>query len=142
MPVSLTSFGPFHPCGISFSTVAQHLHQLCQCPCWRLPNKSGFRHNYALSTQMAGVLLSSKCLQLGPITSVLHLNFSCLSWTRNPSNYRCLSRPQASDGDTLTVPLCQSPHHQARLDLLPNCVSTLSPTLSPYNLPLLLQQPL
>lgn len=107
-----------------------------------LSNKCGFGHNYALSTQMAGELLSSQRLQLSPIASVLHLNFSCLSRDQNPSNYRCLSSPQVSGGGTLTVPLCQSAHHQARLDLLPNYVSTLSSTLSPYNLPLLLQQPL
>lgn len=109
VPVSLTSFELFHPCGISFSTVAQHLHQLCQCSCWRLPNKSGFRHNYALSTEMAGVLLSSQCLQLGPIASFLHLNFSCLSRNRiHPITDVWVDyKPQM---ETLSLFLSASPH--------------------------------
>lgn len=74
-----------------------------------LSNKCGFGHNYALSTQMAGELLSSQRLQLSPIASVLHLNFSCLSRTRiHPITDVWVAHKSQVEGHSLF--LSASPH--------------------------------
>lgn len=107
----------------------QHLHQLCQCPCWRLPNKFGFRQTYALSTQMAGEFLSSHCLQLGPISSVQNLNFSCLSWARiHPITDVWLDRKSPMEAHSLL--LFTSPHTTKSCRICFLIMSRIYPLLS------------